>query len=228
MKIKAVLREVQFYVLLPFFFAFFALTMLVPLFKGRSGSVLEFSLYILCGVLTFKSMLRLYGYCRVIESHPHVQSQTVPDTTARARGRYVATAVFMWLAAFVAVLAFRRFTFLLVAASWALLALDVIFYSEVCLFQKIGTLLNSKNHIACCRVCPIRGWGLMMLATPLAPAAFIFPSAVVTTLVFCAATFVLWETRAKRAMLPHSVGRNCAKCGHKCGEEYLEIRKCRR
>lgn len=187
------------------------------------------SMYIFCGVTLFNCALRLYGNYKVIVRGTH-KVKPSPETK-RARRRFITVAIFLWAIFLFIILIVWKNTEkpeILVSISWLLMALDIIFYSKICLIQLTDSLLGKKSGISCCYVCPIRQWDFLMIATPLVPLIVSMPLMLAPVFLLSAAVLIEWETSVKGILLPDTADKCCVKCHRSCGAEYLHLRQCRR
>jgi len=151
--------------------------------------------------------------------------------------KYRQTAIIIWIF-FIGICLVLRFCCKIyngfyVAGVYFLFGLDILFFSRYCLFnflyslRKIKEIKNKK--LACCYTCPIRGWDMPMMTSPLllllsgekSPILFI----VICAVLFSIIVMISWE-RVKFKFIHRN--KNCEKCGCKCGEEYNNTRICLR
>lgn len=176
-------------------------------------------------ILFYKGIVIWYRYYKTA-SKGYVE---IEKKAFRKKYRGFRTKVSLWWIAFAVICGVAKHIWMLscnfyFALAFCLLAVDLIFVKTICLLQLFSD--PKAKVVKCCCGCPLRGWDLLMINTPLIFAFRLdnlFEDILTVIAIFLGVvSFIYWEKYKYILVEDRSKCQSC--CELKLCREYLEIK----
>lgn len=183
---------------------------------------------VLYGILLFKGIGIIYRYSKAINKQPGAKQVFVDDKKKfTQKYRWFRLQVSLWWIAFTIICGIVKYIWntdynYYFGLSFLLLAVDLIFVNYTCLLQIFSD--PKAKVVKCCCGCPVRGWDLLMINTPLlfagntdVPSENIFT---IIAIILAVISFMYWE---KNKYTLVEIREKCARsCDLKMCVEYRD------